>query len=350
MIAFFNATRIKLIGFFVCLQFVFFILLLSLQLSLVITVRSSPVKVSKPQAVTSSNLTDAQIKQLTIEQPPPVDSISSSDDGSFSSFPLYLPDPERSKVNDESFEDNSSVKPMANPIKLTLSLDPFSPPLNVAPPTFTPQVQQAENDKTSYSYSDRYDYYFPVRVVYDKNENFDEKELSLMEFTPPAQSNDEPNYYTVKPKKMPKKFQPGKKDVNQHKSKNETPKLVPIDNDGLVLPADKREIFVTAHPVERFLPPPTFRQLTDDDLNIGEYMPGTQPHTEAITLDATVPTLMIGDSTAKPATRRQLIDAGDLDTNKRPLNDDERVEFQMHGFNGPNSYKFGFDTGNGSDN
>lgn len=25
----------------------------------------------------------------------------------------------------------------------------------------------------------------------------------------------------------------------------------------------------------------------------------------------------------------------------------ERLEYQMHGFNGPDSYKFGFDTGKG---
>lgn len=308
----------------------------------------SPVKVSKPQAVIASDINDENPPTLSASLSPP---LSDSNIKFLSpAMPFYLPDPERNKgINnkDSDFIIAISSDEMKADKPDTLVLDPYSPPLQTAVDSFKQHVQYDNRDKNSYSYNDRYDYYFPMRVVYDKNANYENDELKLMEMMPPSSEN-QPNYYAVKPKKIPKKFQSNKKNINQSKSSNGQPQLIPIDNDGLTLPEEKRKTFVTAHPVENFAPAPTFRDLTDRDLNIGEYMPSIEllaPRTEPLTLEGTVPTLKI-ENTAT-ADRRHSFDAGDLDTNKRPLHDDERVEFQMHGYNGPNSYKFGFDTGKG---
>lgn len=299
---------------------------------------ASPLKVSKPQAVTAA---DSSAPTLSASLTPPL----SEESIRFlpPAMPFYLPDPERNKANDDFIITVPSEETKAE--QPTLELDPLAPP----PASAVDSYKQLDKQKTAYSYNDRYDYYFPIRVVYDKNRRYEDQELKLMELAPPS-SEVEPNYYAVKPKKIPKKFQSNKKHINQSKSSSGAPQLIPIDNDGLTLPAEKRSTFVTAHPVENFAPAPNFRYLSDKDLNTGEYMPSVElvaPNTEAITLEATVPTLLIDSAAAANSNRRQSFDAGDLDTNKRPLHPDERVEFQMHGFSGPNSYKFGFDTGKG---
>lgn len=309
---------------------------------------------SRPQAITVANLTDSQIKQLIAQHPPQVPSATFPDNGKFTLspplIPLYLPDPESSKFRDDYIAGQEQ-----RPIKLNLSLDPYALPLNVPADRFSPNIEDAEDDKSPYSYQDRYDYYQPMPVVVDKNHKYGAKEYQLMEMQPPVLAN-APNYYAVKPKKIPKKYQPNKKDVNVSKTKSSgTDKLVPIDNDGLVLRrvSEDRTLYVTSPPVERFAPAPSWRrELTEDDLNTGEYFPNVETKTEAITLDSTVPTLMIDAATAASAKiekRNEVVDAGELNANSMGgrLRNDERVEFQMHGFNGPNSYKFGFDTGLG---
>lgn len=305
---------------------------------------------SKPQALTAGNLTESQIKQLIEKNPP---QLQDNDKLSVPLIPLYLPDPERSKFGDDYYAEVDSHED--RPIKLNLSLDPYTLPLNIPADKFSQNVEQAEREKTPYSYHDRYDYYLPLPVVLDENHKYNSKELQLMEMQPPL-VNDAPNYYAVKPKKIPKKYQPNKKDVDVSKTKsNGVDKLVPIDNDGLVLrrASEDRLLYVTSQPVERFAPAPSLRrELTEDDLNTGEYFPNFDAKTEAITLDSTVPTLMIDPVTAASAKiqkRNEVNDAGELNANRMGarLRNDERVEFQMHGFNGPNSYKFGFDTGLG---
>lgn len=312
-------------------------------------VRSTPLKVSKPQAITAANLTDSQIKQLIAQNPPQLPPATLPAKGPL--IPLYLPDPENSKFRDDYDAE------VDTPIKLNLSLDPYTLPLNIPADKFTQDVEKAEKEKTPYSYHDRYDYYQPMPVVLDENHKYGAKELQLMEMQLPLVDN-APNYYDVKPKKIPKKYQPNKKDVNVSKTKpSGTDKLVPIDNDGLVLRtvAEDRNMYVTSAPVERFAPAPSLRhELTEDDLNTGEYFPNVEARTEAITLDSTVPTLMIDSAraaSAKLEKRNRVNDAGELNAFAHSmdgrLRNDERVEFQLHGFNGPNSYKFGFDTGLG---
>lgn len=330
------------------------------QISLLVVVslvQSSPLKVSKPQAVTVANLTDSQVKQLIAENPPQNPPVTYPDSDRLSAplIPLYLPDPERNKYRDDYYAEIDSHDD--SPIKSHLSLDPYALPLNIPADRFSSNVEAAERDKTIFSYQDRFDHYQPRPAVLDKHHAYDAEELYLMEMQPPLE-DDAPNYFAVKPKKIPKKYQPNKKDVNISKSKFNPDKLVPIDNDGLVLRhvAQDRTLYVTAAPVERFAPAPSLRRdLTEDDLNTGEYFPNIEARTEAITLDSTVPTLMIDTATAASAKlekrNRAINDAGELNAKALSVGDrlrnDDRVEFQMHGFNGPNSYKFGFDTGLG---
>lgn len=324
---------------------------------------------SKPQAITAANLTHEQIQTLIEENPPRPSILRPSDHFLPPSIPLYLPDPERNKSKDDFNLFANYPRPDKpyndNPVKLTLSFDSYTlpPPL----PSFDEdplahQVQQAEKDKTSYSYNDRFDYYFPVRVVYDENRKYADKELQLMEMKPPAESSydDEPNYYAIKPRKVPKKYQPNKKDVNRSKTYAKDEHLVPIDNDGLVL-ADDENSYVTAQPVERFAPAPSLRQLTDDDLNTGEYIPKyrKEESTEAISVDDNTPPTVVIAAGSEKISRQLQHNSGELKTVDKlnVENDDDqssdtetdgkRVEFQMHGFKGPNSYRFGFDTGLG---
>lgn len=331
-------------------------------LGLLSLVQASPLKVSKPQAVTAANLTHQQIHTLIQDNPPRPPILRPSEIFLPPSLPLYLPDPERNKSKDDyylfsqqdkSYEDES-------PVKLTLSLDPYQVPALDSDP-LAHQVQQAKKDKTSYSYNDRFDYYFPVRVVYDENRKYAEKELQLMEMKPPTISDDdEPNYYAIKPKKIPKKYQPNKKDVNHSKTADRDRELVPIDNDGLVL-SDEHHTFVTTQPVERFAPAPSLRNLDDDDLNTGEYLPKyrKEESTESISVagadDSTPPTVIIGAeskkvqrlSSGEPKSSEKLSVANDDDDQGSDSETGKRIEFQMHGFKGPNSYRFGFDTGSG---
>lgn len=320
--------------------------------------QSTPLKVSKPQAITVANLTATQIRDLIAQNPPRLPPATFPDTGKqlvpAPLIPLYLPDPEANQFRGKYAADTDSHDD--RPIRLNLSLDPYTLPLDIPADKFSSNVEQAEQVKTPYSYHDRYDYYLPLPVVYDEKRKYEPKELQLMELQPPMES-DAPNYYAVKPKKIPKKYQPNKKDVNVSKSKwANDEKLVPIDNDGLVLrtDAEDRIMYVTSSPVEGFAPAPSLRrELTEDDLNTGEYFPNFEARTEAITLDSTVPTLMIDTATAtskRIEKRNQANDAGELNDARSMggrLRNDERVEFQMHGFNGPNSYKFGFDTGIG---
>lgn len=344
-------------------------------------VQSTPIKVSKPQAITVANLTQSQIQTLIQENPTRPSILRPSEQFLPPSIPLYLPDPERNKSKDDYYllatyqhDENEKSSSNESPIKLNLPLDPYiqaPPPPALDDESLAHQLEQAEKDKQSYSYNNRFDYYFPVHVVYDENQKYADKELQLMELQPPNKNNDEPNYYAVKPKKVPKKYQPNKKESSNTDKPNQNDEdndegLVPIDNDGLVL-ADEHS-YVTSQPVERFAPAPSLRQLTDDDLNTGEYIPKYKQHqdanTESISLiDSTVPSVSLAAAGSEHKARRQSgesfttnshdsrirtnVDYDDQNSSETDNDTDKRVEFQMHGFKGPNSYKFGYDTGLG---
>lgn len=363
-------------------------------------VQSTPVKVSRPQAITAVNLTQEQADSLIQAHPSRPSILQPSDQFLPPSIPLYLPDPERNKTKDDFYllaaypQDERADSD--NPVKVPLSLDSYvrPPPLPSLDAPINFQAEQAQKDKSSYSYNNRYDYYFPVKVVYDDNQQYAEKELQLMEMQPPIQ-NDEPNYYDVKPKKVPKKYQPNKKDVNHSKSYGRDDRLVPIDNDGLVLDSEHSS-FVTSQPVERFAPAPSYRDLTDDDLNTGEYIPKYrfEQNTEAISLAENHASSTSAAAESEKLNVHKLHESGeshenehenehenanenenhnqnenenvddieqgkesrsiqgdvyqggDSDTSEK-IHTSKRIEFQMHGFEGPNSYKFGYDTGRG---
>lgn len=371
-----------------------FIFLLIQGVLLVGIVQSSPVKVSRPQAITVANLTEKQIQAIIQESPTRPSILQPNDQVLPPSIALYLPDPERNKSTDDFYllapygpneKSGSSNEDSVSNIASLLSLDTLvrPPPLpspDSVPIDFHSDPQQAKKDKPSYSYNDRYDYYFPMKVVYDDNEKYGEQEIQLMEMQPPSPSN-EPNYYDVKPKKIPKKYQPNKKHINTKlngRGNNggeyeDGDKLIPIDNDGLVLDSEHQP-FVTSQPVERFAPAPSYRDLTDADLNTGEFIPKYkfEQNTEAISLPlgeavAAAPNnrgkaqkiIVKSDESNEKKKKRtkgaqSRSDESDNDQIARHAHDmhklvdgEKRVDFQMHGFNGPNSYKFGYDTGHG---
>lgn len=166
-----------------------------------------------------------------------------------------------------------------------------------------------------------YDFYFPQPV--DAGVKYDPKNAYLQEMQPPS-IEQEPNYYVEKPKKGTKKYSPDKKHVNYKNSSKvdkvkkvvQTPDSLPVRQyayeDYVNLGTNAN--YVTRRP-DRVTPITSMKILRQDDLNTGEYLP----------------------------TNNRKRDQDGTGVNEK----DERVEFQMHGFNGPNSYKFGYDTGKG---
>lgn len=263
-----------------------------------LAVQSSPVKVSRPQAVTVANLTTQQIQTIIQQNPTRPSILQPSDQVLPPSISLYLPDPERNKSSDGTYllepypeKSDDSVGNVAPLFALdTLVRPPPLPSPDSKPIDFHSDPTQLKEykEKTAYSYNDRYDYYFPVKVVYDDNQQYGDEEIRLMEMQPPPVPSNEPNYYDVKPKKVPKKYQPNKKTINRKPSNDasDEEQLIPIDNDGLTLNSDHHP-FVTSQPVERFAPAPSYhRDLTDADLNTGEFIPKYkfEQNTEAISL------------------------------------------------------------------
>ncbi len=172
-----------------------------------------------------------------------------------------------------------------------------------------------------------YDFYFPQPV--DAGVKYSPKDSYLQEMQPPSVEQ-EPNYYIEKPKKGTKKYTPDKKHVNYKSlAKIENVKKTVITPDSFPTKEYAYEDYVnlgssrsyeTRRP-DRLTPLASMKVLRQDDLNMGEYLPEkSQKNVQA--------RASVGD-TSKFAEK------------------DERVEYQMHGFNGPQSYKFGYDTGKG---
>lgn len=172
-----------------------------------------------------------------------------------------------------------------------------------------------------------YDFYFPQPI--DAGVKYDPKDSYLQEMRPPP-VDQEPNYYVEKPKKGTKKYSPDKKHVNYKSSaKTETVKKTFITPDSFPIKEYAYEDYiklgtstnyVTRRP-DRLTPLASMKILRKDDLNTGEYLP---------------------DENQKNVQSR-----ASVAENPQYAEKDERVEYQMHGFNGPNSYKFGYDTGKG---
>lgn len=207
----------------------------------------------------------------------------------------YLPDPEYTKTPDTL-------------LRSTIPSTDEQPSYFV--PTIKPYPKQTEG----------YDFYFP-QPEDASPEAYQQKDSYLYELQPPKQTS-ETNYYASKPKKGTKKYNSQKKQVNHTGSGKDTATATATGSDGTdvqynfddYIPISagsaaqaSHNLYVQKQP-ERLTPRSAIRTLRQEELNIGEYLPSI---------------LRNGND------------------------DNERVEFQMHGFNGPNSYKFGYDTGKG---
>ena len=168
--------------------------------------------------------------------------------------------------------------------------------------------------------SDGYQFYLPQPEDYENANKYD---VLRQDLQPPPISN-EPNYYAVKPKKGTKKFNAQKKHINintkktqqtdDEKNERESKQIdspqPSVDyqyEDGTAvgdLAQSSHTQYVTKEPERKASK--SIKTLRQDDFNTGEYLPKIFKNA-----------------------------------------DDDRVAFQMHGFNGPNSYKFGYDTGKG---
>lgn len=168
-----------------------------------------------------------------------------------------------------------------------------------------------------------YDFYFPQPV--DASVKYDPKDLYLQEMQPPPVVQ-EPNYYAEKPRKGTKKYSPNRKHVN-YKSADKTEKSKKTES--FPVKDYSYEDYVNLGSATNYyaqradIPEPqaSTKLLRQDDLNTGEYFPEKNERNAEAQVS----------SGEKPQYAEK----------------DERVNFQMHGFNGPNSYKFGYDTGKG---
>lgn len=180
-------------------------------------------------------------------------------------------------------------------------------------------LQINQGQQTNYNINDRpksadgYDFYFPTPE--DVGEfKYGDKDIYLIDLQPPPKTN-EPNYYAAKPKKGTKKYVPNKKHVNYKEANDKRTTVVePITRssfaDTEVIKRDQRTEFETTENIAKLERLHRDAIQTDKPLefNLGEYLPSPL---------------------------------------RRNAENGERIEFQMHGFAGPNSYKFGYDTGKG---
>lgn len=161
-----------------------------------------------------------------------------------------------------------------------------------------------------------YDFYFPQSDDILPDQYEPSSDSYLRELQPPRLLMDEPNYYAEsKPKKGTKKYDGAKKQVNivagTKKLASDTFEDYYTLNGGAddTAASQKQPQYIVSSDgsdgLPRQTPKSAIRTLRQDELNTGEYLP-------------------------------------DIFRNGK-----DRVEFQMHGFAGPNSYKFGFDTGKG---
>lgn len=167
------------------------------------------------------------------------------------------------------------------------------------------------------------------------------------------------NYYAMTTKNKFKKYQEPKKKPFGVKMKQAFTTVQPRIMDGfyersdktLVIADETNNVYISARPVDG----PISRsakngKLRQEDLNTGEYLPDTdffiinaKDLNEAKTFE---PPRTAGGR--GPAQQRRDVEEVDHGDGGGGYNESgERMEFQMHGFNGPDSYKFGFDTGKG---
>lgn len=197
-------------------------------------------------------------------------------------------------------------------------------PSNHYVPTIRPYPKQTEG----------YDFYFPQADDFQPTDMSDPRLSYLREMQPPQRS-EEPDYYAVlkMKKSAPKKYNGNLKQLNLNGVASPRATVTPVSPITSDINSDefdpiayqpqppyeadyplsgqatyRQEQQVLRQPDERRTPKTAIRTLREEELNTGEYLPSILRNGNA---------------------------------------DNQRVEFQMHGFNGPDSYRFGFDTGKG---
>lgn len=264
---------------------------------LIISANGWPIRVNQPTAITTpaTSINPSQIDYFLKHYPNEFPT-------RFTHPQAYLPDPDYTRAS----------RPDPTLQSTTASTEQ---PSYYFEPTITPYPKQTEG----------YDFYFP-QPENANTADYQQKDSYLYELQPPKQTS-ETNYYAVKPKKGTKKYNSQKKQVNHTGSGKETSAVssstatatgadgtdveynfedyIPL-NAGSAAQAS-HNLYVQQQP-ERLTPKSAIRTLRQEELNTGEYLPSIL----------------------------------------RNGNDNQqRVEFQMHGFNGPESYQFGYDTGKG---
>lgn len=246
-------------------------------------VLANPVEITQPYAITPASPTDAQVAYLINQY----HGSTPLQFGSHAGGNIHLPDPENGKTKDNISTDDHSFQYEGKTTTAALQGYPKG--------------------------SDGYDFYFPQAEDYADNSKLGLKDLQLMEMQPPQLRTDEPNYYAIKPKKGTKKFQSNQKHVNYKKDKsNQKQKSLMADDEQYYTFGEKQAATINQY------------RTVEDEFNTGEYMPEEEQQQQQ--------------------RKAEVTESDDAASNG---GGGERVEYQMHGFNGPNSYKFGYDTGKG---
>lgn len=277
----------------------------------VVSVSSKPIRVSvnQPSAVTTPTaLSDQQIDYLIHQYGPAATSA-----GRF----IHTP---QDYVSTDSAYIRSTNPRTATTNRAKISNQDESVPVYYTP-TIRPYPKQTQG----------YDFYFPQADDFKPTDTTDPNLTYLRELQPPHRS-EEPDYYAVlKMKKTgAKKYNANHKQVNLNGNASPRATVTPLSSathsyDDQFDPATQQQSYeadipfsgqatyrqetrVVQQRAERLTPKSAIRSLRQEELNTGEYLPSILRNGNA---------------------------------------ENQRVEFQMHGFNGPNSYRFGFDTGKG---
>ena len=254
---------------------------------LVQTIHSLPLKLSKPKAITSSNEFLNKNSELTTTT-------------------TYLPtdNSEFAEISDES-DMNDNGKEEEN-VQYVYPTKLLQVPMKDYYEFYAQQLPTSEISSYSKEYNQNND---------KTTSNLDKKSEFLQNEQPPPESN-EPNYYIEKPIKTLKKYSSKIKSVNIKPSSD---KIIEKESKK-VADDDYSYVFGDGYDIlEKYYVP---------DMSQSEL---------------TFPVVNEGVSTSD-------LNTGEVNTNPQRRSDNlknQRVEFQMHGFKGPKSYKFGYDTGKG---
>lgn len=306
---------------------------------LTVTAHARPIRVHQPVAVTSpssGHLSPEQIDYL-LKQYAAVESAA---------IPrIVLRPPHHDYVS----IDSEYIKSTNPKLRSTAATQPDAAETSGSSSYFVPTVRPVINTAANAN-ANGFDFYFPLSADDVRPEAEGEhsgleaaagsatagvEDLNLTylrHMQPPVQpGDDEPNYYAVlkmaedggnvKKSLKPKKFNSTKKQVNLKGTggKATVAKLqsgsasvggirTVDDGEYVYVGQATQQDLVARQPEQRLTPKSVMRTLRAEELNTGEYLPSVLRNGNA---------------------------------------DGQRIAYQMHGFSGPQSYRFGYDTGKG---